>query len=247
MWLVWLIFCDHGFHSAWPLMDKIIGLSSTWERLMMGKLSLLLIGGAMLSSVQFSRSVVSDSLRPYESQHARPPSPSQTPGVYSNSCPSSQWCHSAILSSVVPFSFCPQSLPASGSFSMSQLFEWGGQSIGVSASSSGLPMNTQDWSPLGWTGWIALQSKGPSRVFSNTTVQKASIFRHSAFFTVQISHPYTTTGKTIAWTRWIFVGKVMSLIFNMLSRLVITFLPRSKRLLISWLQSPSAVILEAPK
>ena len=106
-------------------------------------------------------------------------------------------------------------------------------------------INTQDWSPLGWTGWISLQAKGLSRVFSNTT-SKASIFRHSAFFTVQFSHPYMTTGKTVALTRRTFVAKVMSLLFNMLSRLVITFLPRTKRLLISWLQSPSAVILEPP-
>ena len=119
-----------------------------------------------LSSVQFSCSVVSDALWPHESQHTRPPCPSPTPGVYSNSCPSSQWCHPAISSSVIPFSFCPQSLPASGSFPMSQLFAWGGQSIGVSASV--LPMNTQDWHPLGWTGWISLQSKGLPRVFSNT-------------------------------------------------------------------------------
>ena len=125
-----------------------------------------------ISSVQFSHSVVSDSLRPHELQHARPPCPPQTPGVHSNSCPSSQWCHPAISSSVVPFFSCPQFLPASGSFPMSQLFTWGGQSIRVSASASVLPMNTQDWSPLGWTGWIALQSKGLSRVFSNTTVQK---------------------------------------------------------------------------
>ena len=126
--------------------------------------------------LQFSRSVVTDSLRPHELQHTRNPSPSPTPGVYSNSCPSSQWCHLAILSSVVPFSSCPQSLPASGSFPMSQLFAWGGQSIGVSASTSVLPMNTQDWSPLGWTGCISLQSKGLSRVLSNTTVQKHHFF-----------------------------------------------------------------------
>ena len=113
-----------------------------------------------LSSVQFSRSVMSDSLRPHESQHTRPPRSSPTPGVYSNSCPLSQWCHPAISSSVIPFSSCPQSLPASGSFPMSQLFPWGGQSTGVSASASVLPMNTQDWSALGWTGWISLQSKG---------------------------------------------------------------------------------------
>ena len=120
--------------------------------------------------------VISDSLRPHESQHARPPCPSPSPGVHSNSCPSSRWCHPAISSSVVPFSSCPQTLPASGSFPMSQLFAWGSQSIGVSASASVLPMNTQNWSPLGWTGWISLQSKGLSRVFSNTTLQKHPFF-----------------------------------------------------------------------
>ena len=129
------------------------------------------------SSPQFSRSVMSDSLRPHESQHARPPCPSPTPGVYPNSCPLSRWCHPAISSSVIPFSCCPQSLPAeSGSFLISQLFAWGGQSIGGSASASVLPMNTQDWSPLGWTGWISLQSKGLSRVFSSTTPQKHQFF-----------------------------------------------------------------------
>ena len=122
------------------------------------------------SSVQFSRSVISDSLRLHESQHARPPCPSPTPGVHPNSCPSSSWCHPAISSSVVPFSSCPQSLPASESFPMSQLFIWGGQSTGVSALASFLPKNTRDWSPLEWTGWIYLLSKGLSRVFSNTTV-----------------------------------------------------------------------------
>ena len=127
------------------------------------------------SSVQFSCSVVSDSLQPHESQHARPPYPSLSPWVHSNSRPSSQWCHPAILSSVVPFSSCPQSLPASESFPMSQLFASGGQSTGVSALASFLPENTQDWSPLEWTGWISLQSKGLSRVF-NTTVQKHQFF-----------------------------------------------------------------------
>ena len=127
-------------------------------------------------AVQFSCSVVSDSLWPHEPQHARPPCPSPTPGVHSNSRPSSQWCHPAISSSVVPFSSCPQSLPASGSFPVSQLFTWGGQNIGVSASASVLPMNTQDLSPSGWTGWISLQSKGLSGVFSNTTVQKHHFF-----------------------------------------------------------------------
>ena len=129
----------------------------------------------ILSSVQFSHSVVSDSLQPHESQHARPPCPSPTPGVYSNSCPLSRWCHPAISSSVIPFSSCPQSLPASGYFPMSQLFAWGGQSIG-SFSFSISPMNTQDWSPLEWTGWISLQSKGLSRVVFNTTVQKHQFF-----------------------------------------------------------------------
>ena len=129
-----------------------------------------------LYSVQFSRSVVSDSLRPHESQHARPPCPSPTPGVHSDSRPLSRWCHPAISSSVIPFSSCPQSFPASGSFPMSQLFTRGGQSIGVSALASFLPMNTQGWSPLGSTGWTSLQSKGLSRAFSNTTVQKHQFF-----------------------------------------------------------------------
>ena len=125
-----------------------------------------------VSSVQFSRSVVSDSLRPHELQHARPPCPSPTPWVHSDSHPSSWCCHPVISSSVIPFSSCPQSLPASESFPMSQLFTWGGQITGVSTLPSVLPKNTQDWSPLERTGWISLQSKGLSRVFSNTTVQK---------------------------------------------------------------------------
>ena len=130
-----------------------------------------------ISSVQFSHSVVSDSLRPHELQHARPPCPSPTPRVYSNSCPSSQWCHPAILSSVVPFSSCPQSLPTSESCPRSQLFAWGGQSTGVSALASFLPKKSWGWSPSEWTGWISLQSKGLLRVFSNTTVQKHQFFR----------------------------------------------------------------------
>ena len=123
------------------------------------------------SSVQFSRSVMSNSLRPHKSQHARPPCPSPSTGVHSNSCPLSQWCHPTISSSVIPFSSYPQSLPASETFPMSQLFSWGGQSTRVSAVALFLPKNTQGWSPLEWTGWISLQSKGLSRVFSNTTVQ----------------------------------------------------------------------------
>ena len=128
------------------------------------------------SAVQFSHSVVSDSLRPHESQHARPPCPSPTPRVHSDSRPLSQSCHPAISSSVVPFSSCPHSLPASESFPMSQLFAWGGQSTGVSALTSFLPKKSQGWSPLEWTVWISLQSKGLSRVFSNTTVQKHQFF-----------------------------------------------------------------------
>ena len=126
----------------------------------------------MLSSVQFSHSVVSDSLRPHEPQHARPPCPSPTPGVHPNPCPLIKWCHPTISSSVVPFSSRPQSFPASRSFQMSHLFASGGQSTEASASTSVLPMNTQDWSPLGWTGWISFQSKGLSRVFSNTTMRE---------------------------------------------------------------------------
>ena len=128
------------------------------------------------SSVQFSCSVMSDSWRPHGLQHTRPPCPSPTPGACSNSCPSRQWCHPTIASSDIPFSSCLQSFPPSRSFPMSQFFASGGQSIGVSASTSVLPMNIQDRFPLGWTGWITLQSKGLSRVFSNTTVQKHQFF-----------------------------------------------------------------------
>ena len=138
------------------------------------------------SSVQFGHSVMSDPLWPHELQHIRPLCPSPTPRVYSDSCPLSQWCHPAISSSVVPFSSCPQSLRASGSFPVSQLFVPGGQSTGVSASASVLPVNIQDWFPLGWTGWISLQSKGLSRVFSNTTVQK------HPFFSAQLSSQYNS-------------------------------------------------------
>ena len=146
-------------------------------------------------SVQFSRSVMSDSLQPYELQHARPPCPSPTPGVHPNLCPLSRWCHPAILSSVIPFSSCPQSLPASESFPMSQLFASGGQSIGVSALASGPPKYTQDCSPLGWIGWICLQSKGLSKVFSNITVQK-----HQFFGTQSFLHSPTFTSIHDHWT-----------------------------------------------
>ena len=139
---------------------------------------------------------MSNSLRPHELQNTRSPCPSPTPGVYPNPCPLSSWCDPTISSSAIPFSSYPQSFPASGSLQMNQLF------------TSVLPMNTQDWSPLGWTGWISLQSKGLSRVLQHHS-SKASILLHSAFFIVQLSHPDMTTGKTIALTRWTFVGKVM--------------------------------------
>ena len=193
-------------------------------------------------SVQFSRSIVSNSLWPHELQHARPACPSPTSRVYSNSCPLSRWCHSTISSSFVPFFSCPQSFPGSGSFQLSQLSASDGQSFGVSASTSVLPMNSQDWSPLGWTCLICLAVQGTLKSLLQHHSSKASVLLCSAFFIVQLSHPFMTTGKTVALTRWPFVDKVMSLLFYILSRLLITFLPRS--LLISWLQSPSAVTLE---
>ena len=202
------------------------------------------IESVLFSSVTL---VMSDSLRPHESQHARPPCLSQTPGVYSNTGPSSRWCHPAISSSVVPFSSCPKSLPASGSFPMSQLFTWDDQSTGVSASASVLPMNNPGLIScmMAWLDLLAVQGALKSLLQHHSW--KVSILRSLAFFTVQLSHPYMTARKTIALTRRTFVGKVMSLLFNMRSTLVIIFLPRSKRLLISWLQSPSAVIFEPPK
>ena len=186
----------------------------------------------MMYSVQFSSSVLSDSLWPHEPQHARPPCPSPTPGVHPNPRPSSRWCHPTISSSVVPFSFCPQSFPASGSFQMSALrIRWPKYwsfsfNIGPSNEHPGLISFRMDWLDL-----LAVQGtlKGLLQYHSS----KESILWCSAFFIVQLSHPYTTTGKTIALTRWTFVGKVTSLLLNMLSRLVITFLPRSKHLLIS--------------
>ena len=194
------------------------------------------------SSVQFSHSVLSNSLRPHESQHASPPCPSPTPGVHSDPRPLSPWCHPGISSSVVPFSSCPQALPASESFPISQLFAWGGQSTGVSASASVLPKKSQGWSPSEWTGWISSsQESSPTPQLKSINSSALSLL-HSPTLT-----SYMTTRKTIGLTRQTFVGKVMPLLLNMLSRLVITFLPRSKRLLISWLQSPSAVIWEPPK
>ena len=154
-----------------------------------------------LSSIQFSRSVVSDSLRPHESQHAGPPFPSPTPGVPPDSRPSSQWCHPAISSSVIPVSSCLQSLPASESFPMSQLLTWGGQSTGVSALASFLPKKSQAWSPSEWTGWISLQSKGLSRVFSNTTVKKHQ------FFSTQ---PSQSNSHIHTWSQESYGGFILS-------------------------------------
>ena len=191
-------------------------------------------------SVQFSHLVMSNSTT-HGLQHARLPCPSPAPRDYSNSCPSSWWCHPTISPSVIPFSSYLQSFPASGSFPMSQFFTSGGQSIGVSASASVLPMNIQDWFPLVLTGFSICSPKD-TQESSPTPQFKASVLWHSAFFMIQLSHPCMTTGKTIALTRQTFVGKVLSLLLNMLSKFVITFLPRSKHLLISWLQSPSADI-----
>ena len=186
---------------------------------------------------------MSDSLRPHGLQHARPPGPSPIPWVYSRSCLLSWWCHPTISSSVIPFSSCLQSFPTSGSSSVSQFFASGGQSIGVSASASpsneysGLISLRMDWLDL-------LVVQGTLKSFLQHHSSKASILQCSAFFIGQLSHLYMTTGKTVALTGWTFVGKVLSLPFNMLSRLVIAFLLISEHLLMSWLLSPPAVILE---
>ena len=161
---------------------------------------------------------MSNSLQPHILQHARPPCLSPTPRAYSKSSLSSRWCHPTISPSVIPFSSCLQSFPTSASFPMSRFFASGGKSIGASASASVLPMDIQDWFPLGWTGSISLQSKRLSRVFLlQNHSSEASIFQCSAFLIMQLSHPYMITGKTKALTRRTFVGKVMSLLFNMLS------------------------------
>ena len=189
---------------------------------------------------------MSDSLRFHELQHARPPCQSPTPGVHSNSCPSSQWCHPAISSSVIPFTSCRQSLPASvfskeSTLRMRRPKYWSfSYSIIPSKEISGLISVRMDWLDL-------LAAQGTLKSLLQHHSSKAAILRRSAFFTVQLSHPYMTTGKTIALTRRTLVGKVLSLLLNILFRLVITFLPRSKHLLISWLPSPSAVVLEPPK
>ena len=189
---------------------------------------------------------MSDSLQLHGLQHTRLPCPPLTPRASSNSYPLRWWCHPNISSSVIPFSSHLQSFPASGSFQVSQFFTSDGQCIGASASVSLLPMNIQDWFPLGCIGWISLRPRDPQEP-SPTPQFKSINSSVLSFFIVQLSHPYMTTGKIIALTRQSFVGKVMSLRFIMLSGLLITFLQRSKRLLISWLQSTSAVILEPQK
>ena len=210
----------------------------------------------MFSLVQSSCSVMSKSLQPHGLQHTRLPCSSPTPRTYSKPRPLTQWCHPTISSSVVPFSSLLQSFPASGSFQMSQLFPSGGQSIGVLASTSDLPMNIQDWFPLGLTGWISLQSKGISRVFfkkkkkrvfSNTTVQKHQFFSVLSFLysrTLTSIHDYRKN-HSCEWTDLCWQSNLC--FFNILSRWITAFLPRSKLLFILWLQSPSAVLLEPPK
>ena len=176
----------------------------------------------------FSCLVVSGSSRPHEPQHARPPCPSPTPRVYSNSCPLSQWCHPTISSSVVPLSSLLQSFPGSRSFPMSQLFTSGDQSIGASTLATVLPKNIQGWFPLGLTGLISFAVQGTLKGLLQHHSLKASILWRPAFLIVQLSQPYVNTGETIALTIWTFVSKVMTLIFNILSRFVIAFLHRSK-------------------
>ena len=201
----------------------------------------------LLNSVQFSRSVVPNPLWPHGLQHTRLSCPSPTPVDYSNSCSLSQWCYPTTSSSVVPFSSCPQSFPTSGSFQMSRFFcirwpKYWSFSFSLSPSSdySALISVRMDWFDL-------LAAQRTLKCLLQHHSSKPSVFRHSATFIAQLSHLYMTTGKTKDLTRWTFVGKVKSLLFNMLSRLVITFPPRSKWLRISLLQSPSAVILKAKK
>ena len=214
-----IYFCSVGFHPSFFIYHLFLLLFNAFNILTLDKLN----NAHQFSSVQFSCSVVSNSLRPHESQHARPPCP---PPTHWDSCPSSRWCHPAISSSVIPFSSSPQSLPTSESFPMSQLFASGGQSIGVSAFTSVL-----QWTPglvsfrMDWLDLLAVQGTLKSLLQQHSS--KASILQLSAFFTVQLSHPYMTPGKTIALTRRTFAGKVMSLLLNMLSRLVTTFLPRT--------------------
>ena len=195
-----------------------------WERINIDAGIAVLFCFVFLSvRIQFSYLVASNSLWSHGLQHARPPHPSTTPGVYTNSCPLSQWCHLIISSSVLPFSSCLQSFPASGSFSMSQFLASGGQSSGVAALASVLEYSRLISFRMDWLGLLAVQETLESLLKHHSS--KTSILQHSAFFIFQLSHPYMTKGISIALTRWTFVGKVMCLLFNMLSRLVIVSLP----------------------
>ena len=227
--------CVHECDGRWVGSNKLVELKKKKEWVQFPNL--------LIS--QFSRSVVSNSLPPSGLQYTRLPCPSPIPGTWSNLCPSSQWClqPSHPLSSS---SSCLQSFPASGSFPVSWLFASGGQSIGASVAASVLPMNIQDWVPSNWLVGSPCSPRD-SQEFLQHHSSKASILWHSTFFMVPLSHPNMTTEKIIALTRRTFVSQVMSLLFNMLSTLVIAFLPRSKHLLISWLSSPSAVFLEPKK
>ena len=192
-----------------------------------------------------SHSVVANFLWPHGLQCARLPCPSPTPGACSNSCPSSWWCRSTISILCHPLLFLLSIFPSTRVFSNKSILHIRWPNYWSFSFRSVFPMTIQDWFPLGWTGLISLQSKGLSRVFSNNS--KTSILQCSAFFMIHLSHPYMTTGKTVALTIWTYVSKVISMLFNMLSRFVIAFLPRSSHLLTSWLQSPYAVILEPKK
>ena len=222
--------CGKGFRNQADLNLNpgcLLSLCLAW-----GKRYIFVNLSSLLCSSQFSLSVMSDSLQPHGLQHTRLSCPSLTPRACSNSCPLIQWCHPTISSSVIPFSRL-QSFPASGSFPISQFFTSGGQSIGASASASVLPKNIQDWFPLGWTGWISLQSKGLSRVFSNTTVRKHQLFSAQSSLWPNTHNHIWLLRKTKTLTIQTFVGKVMTLLFNNLSRLVRIFLPKSKHLLLS--------------
>ena len=223
-------------------------LSGKWGKMGLDQLSSIVSKVSHrrhLLPVQFSWVVQSClTLQPYGLQHDRL---HQLPELAQTHVHQVGDGHPTISTSVVPFSSCLQSFPASGSFPMSQFFTSGGQRIGASVSASVLPINIQDWFLLGLTGLVSLQSQTTLQCHLQHHSSKVSILQCSAFFIVQLSHSHMTTGKTISWTIWTFVGKVISLFFNLLSRLVITFLPKSKHLLISWLQSPSAVILEPPE
>ena len=245
IYIIYIIICMHIINMIiCHLFPNLIHFNHTILYCMNIMLNILSIFMSRFSSVQFSCSVMSDSLQPHGLQRVRLPCPPPTPGVYSDSCASSWWCHPTISSSVVPFSCRLQSFPASGSFPLSQFFSSGDQSMSFSFSIS---LSNEYSGLISFRLDLLDAVPGTLKSLLQHHSSKASILRRWAFLVVQLSHPYLTTGKNIALTRCTFVGKVMSLLFNMLSRLVITLLPRSKCLLISWLQSPPAVILEPKK